>query len=67
MPLSMLRPGPFSLAVIVLGGLLPCARADEPPCPSQLTLPATPAGTPPAGKPATPPAARAPRGSGTPL
>jgi len=55
----MLRPRPFPLAVIVLGAVVPCARADEPPCPSQLTLPAAPAtGTAPAARPAPPHVAR---------
>ncbi len=59
----MLRPGTFVLAVIALGSIMPAARADDPPCPSQIALPATPAGgtTPaaPAGKPTA-----GPRGTG---
>lgn len=53
MRLFMLRARPFSLAVLLLGGILCEARADEPPCPPQpsasptpaaATAPATPAG-----------------------
>jgi len=40
----MLRPGTFVLAVIALGGIMPRARADDPPCPSQIAPPGTPAG-----------------------
>ena len=39
MPLAMMRPGTFVLAVIALGGVLPAARAEEPPCPSQIAPP----------------------------
>jgi len=59
----MLRPGTFVLAVLALGGIMPAARADDPPCPSQIPQPGSPAGgaapPAPAGKPAT-----GPRGSG---
>jgi LPS-assembly protein len=32
----MMRPGTFVLAVIALGSIMPAARAEEPPCPSQI-------------------------------
>ncbi len=57
MPLFMVRPGTFVLAAVALGGIMPAARADEPPCPSQFAQPGTPAAQ--AGKPAA-----VPRGSG---
>ena len=31
----MLRPGPICIAIMSLGGMLPAAHADEPPCPTQ--------------------------------
>jgi len=59
----MLRPGTFVLTVIALGSIMPAARADDPPCPSQTAQPGTPASATapaaPAGKPAT-----GPRGTG---
>jgi LPS-assembly protein len=39
----MVRPGTFVLAAVALGGIMPAARADEPPCPSQNPPPAAPA------------------------
>jgi LPS-assembly protein len=59
MPLFMLRPGTYVLAIIALGGIMPAARAEDPPCPSQIAQPSTPAGAAPAGKPAA-----KPRGTG---
>lgn len=55
----MVRPGTFVLAVVALGGIMPAARAEEPPCPSQITPPgaapsATAAAAARAGKPAVP-------------
>jgi LPS-assembly protein len=58
----MLRPRPFSTALLVLGGILCAARADEPPCAAQLQPPAAPATAPaatPAAAAGTAPAARA--------
>lgn len=63
MPLLMLRPGTFVLAVMALGDIMPAARADEPLCPSQIAQPGAPAGgTAPAARPAGKPAT--PRGTG---
>jgi LPS-assembly protein len=39
----MLRPGPLVLAVAALGSIMPAARAEDPPCPSQTAAPAAPA------------------------
>jgi LPS-assembly protein len=39
----MVRPGTIVLAVVALGSIMPAARADEPPCPSQIPQPAAPA------------------------
>jgi LPS-assembly protein len=47
MPLFMLRSSPFWIAFVLLGGMMPAARADDPPCPSQ-----NPAALPP-GSPNT--------------
>ena len=47
----MLRSSPFWLAIVLLGGMMPGARAADPPCPSQITTaqePATPANSLPA-------------------
>jgi LPS-assembly protein len=41
MPPLMPRPRPFCFFLVALGGILSAARADEPPCPSQQTAPAT--------------------------
>ncbi|HEY2276247.1 MAG TPA: LPS assembly protein LptD [Steroidobacteraceae bacterium] len=63
----MLRPGTFVLAVVALGGIMPGARADDPPCASQIAQPGTPAGAGAAAAAAAAPAAPAaatPRGSG---
>ena len=63
----MLRPRPFCIALLALGGILPAARADEPPCPSQIALPAAASTAHAPGATATPPAtaAHAQRGVGT--
>lgn len=37
----MLRPGTFVLAVMALGCIMPAARAEDPPCPSQIATPGT--------------------------
>ncbi len=61
----MLRPGPFCLVIVALGSIAAAARADDPPCPSQLALPAQTGATPPAAKPPTPaPAPHVARGVG---
>jgi LPS-assembly protein len=57
----MLRPGTFVLAVLALGSIMPAARADDPPCPSQTVPPATPAGATAAPAVQAP---GAPRGAG---
>src|SRR2546430_6486747 len=45
MPLFMPRPSPSWIVILVsLGGMLPAARAADPPCPTQVV----PAGAPPA-------------------
>jgi LPS-assembly protein len=58
----MVRPGTFVLAVVALGSIMPAARADEPPCPSQIPPPAAPAPATAAAAQAGKPAAAA-RGS----
>ena len=63
MPLFMVRPGTFVLAVVALGSIMPAVRADEPPCPSQIAPPGTPAAASAAAAQAGKPAA-APRGTG---
>ena len=55
----MVRPGTFVLAVVALGSIMPAARAEDPPCPSQITPPgaapsAAAAAAAKAGKPAVP-------------
>src|SRR2546429_9140389 len=50
MPLFMPRPSPSWIVIVVsLGGMLPAARAADPPCPTQVV----PAGAPPAAAGAT--------------
>jgi LPS-assembly protein len=63
MPAFMLRSSQFCLAALLLGGILPAARADDPPCPSQISLPAPPAAGKPAGTAPAPGSANA-AGSG---
>jgi LPS-assembly protein len=47
MPLFMPRSSPFWIVIVVsLGGMLPAARAEDPPCPTQIGQPAAPAGEP---------------------
>jgi LPS-assembly protein len=63
----MLRPRPFTLAIVALGSIMPGARAADPPCPSQFTQPGAPAAAVPAAAvpAATPAPARKPaRGTG---
>jgi len=56
MPLQMPPSRPFFLAIVAFGNIMPAARADDPPCPSQIATPAAPA-TPIAAAPdAAPPA-----------
>src|SRR3989440_556580 len=51
MPLLMPRSSPFWIVIVVsLGGMLPAARAADPPCPTQVV----PAGAPPAAAGAAP-------------
>src|SRR2546429_8582398 len=51
MPLFMPRPSPSWIVIVVsLGGMLPAARAADPPCPTQVV----PAGAPPAAAGAAP-------------
>src|SRR6202047_4659239 len=38
MPLFMLRSSPIWIVVASLGSIMPVARAEDPPCPSQITL-----------------------------
>jgi LPS-assembly protein len=47
----MLRPGPLFLAITALGSIMPVARAEEPPCPSQSAPPGAPAAAAPAHGP----------------
>jgi LPS-assembly protein len=45
MPLFMARSSPFWIVIVVsLGGMLPAARAEDPPCPTQIGQPAAAAG-----------------------
>ena len=62
MPALMLRPSPFCIALVALGSLLPAARADEPPCPSQVLPAAPPKTAAPAARSGAP--ARPQRGTG---
>ncbi len=66
MPPLMLRPSPFCIAIAALGSMLPAARADEPPCPSQTLAPTAPAAAHAPAAAATPGStpARAQRGVG---
>ncbi|HXN80130.1 MAG TPA: LptA/OstA family protein, partial [Steroidobacteraceae bacterium] len=57
----MPRSSPFWIVFVSLGGILPAARAEDPPCPTQLGLPAAaaaangaPAAAAPAGVPRKP-------------
>jgi len=51
MPLFMARSSPFWIVIVVsLGGMLPAARAEDPPCPTHVA----PAGAPPSAAGATP-------------
>jgi len=60
MPLFMPRSSPFWIVIAVsLGGMLPAARAEDPPCPTQI---GQPAGAAPAG--AAPAATSAPAAAG---
>jgi LPS-assembly protein len=63
MPALMLRPGLSFVAVVALGSIMPAARAEEPPCPSQATPPGAPATGAARGRTARA-AARAPRPTG---
>src|SRR5512136_75475 len=63
MLLFMVRPGTFVLAVVALGGIMPAARGDEPPCPSQTGQPAAAAGARAAAAPQAAKPAAAPRGT----
>jgi len=62
----MLHSSPFWIASAVLVSIMPCARAADPPCPSQIVLgaPAVTASAPPAAAagvaPGTPPSGTAP-------
>jgi len=60
----MVRPGTIVLAVVALGSIMPAARADEPPCPSQIPQPAAPAPRSAAAAAQAGKAAAAARGSG---
>jgi len=59
----MVRPGTFVLAVAALGSIMPAARGDEPPCPTQTGQPAAAAGITAAAAAQAGKAAAAPRGN----
>ncbi|HYB66149.1 MAG TPA: LPS assembly protein LptD [Steroidobacteraceae bacterium] len=59
----MVRPGTFVLAVAALGSIMPAARGDEPPCPTQTGQPAAAAGISAAAAAQAGKAAAAPRGN----
>ena len=59
MPAFMLRSGPLWSVIAVLGSMMPVARAEDPPCPSQITTAAPSASAAPAAaNPATAAAAK---------
>jgi LPS-assembly protein len=55
----MLRLSSICILIASLGGIMPVARAEDPPCPSQITPPAPAGTTAPSAPAGTPPAAAA--------
>src|SRR5215470_17140637 len=73
MPPFMLRSRPFWIVIASCGSIMPVARAEEPPCPSQNVQPSTTAAAgvaagganAPAGAAAAPPGTTAPTAAAT--